>query len=332
MVNVGIIGCGGVARAHARAIGRFPDRAKLVAVADVVEEQRRPFAEQYGAMAYSRAEDLLAAGDVNCVVISLPHDLHASYAVMAAQAGKDILLEKPMAANVGECDEILEAVERAGVKLSVGHSYRYYDGCQAAKAILDSGEVGDLVFAISTFSKNWGIDKRRGWHLERGRGGGMWQANGIHSVNTLMWFAGSPVVAVKGSSALRFHTPEQMDADDASMALLQHANGAHTVSLVTGYRRGAPKDMVELTCTGGMLRCERKRLWVGLDEQWTERPVETEDDKVREWAEFLTYLEGSGPCPVPGTEARHTVQVLKAVEQSSTTGREIRLDKEVERD
>ena len=326
MVSIGIIGCGGIAKTHARTIARFPDRAKLVAVADVIEEQLRPFVEQYGARPFTRAEDMLEQGEVDCVVIALPHDLHAQYAVMAARAGKDIFLEKPMAAHVAQCDAILEAVEQAGVKLSVGHSYRYYDGCQAAKRILDSGELGELVFAVSTFSKNWGIQGRRGWHLERERGGGMWQANGIHSVNTLMWFAGSRVVAVKGHTSQRFHSREQMDADDAAMALLEHANGVHTVSLVTGYFRGAPKDMVEMTCTRGMLRCDRKRVWVGLDEQWSERPVETEDDKVREWEEFLTYLEQGGQVPVPGEEARHTVQVVQAVEESSAAGCEIRLE------
>jgi len=330
MINVGIIGAGGVARAHARTIAQFPDRARVVAVADVVEEQLKPFVEQYQVEAFRRAEDLLAKADVDCVVICLPHDLYAQYAVMAAQARKHVLLEKPMAVSVAECDQIIEAVEAAGIKLSVGHSYRYYDGCQAAKEILDSGELGRLVFAVSTFSKNWTLERRRGWHLDRGRGGGMWQANGTHSINTLIWLADNPVVVVKGSTGQRFHSREQMDADDATIAFLEHANGVSSVSLVTGYRQGAPKDMIEMTCTEGMLRCDRKRVWVGLDERWQERPVTSMDDKVREWEDFLTCIEQDTEPPIPGEEARHTVEVMQAVEEASAARREVRLDSGVQ--
>jgi len=189
--------------------------------------------------------------------------------------------------------------------------------------------VGELVFAVATFSKNWDVDRRRGWHLNRSRGGGMWLTNGVDTVNTLLWIVGSPVVAVKGTSGQRFHSEDlhpQMDADDATLALLQHENGAYTEAVVTGYRRGARKGMLELTCAEGKIRCEPGRVWVGVDEQWYERPVVVVANKVREWDEFLECLETAEDPPVPGTEGRHTMQVLLAVEGSSATGREVRLD------
>jgi predicted dehydrogenase len=329
VIRVGIIGCGGVALAHARAIAEFPSRAKLVAVADIDANQLRQFAQQFEVQAHERAEDLLAQSDVGCVLIALPHDLHAGMAVQAANAGKDILLEKPMAVSLVECDEIMAAVAANAVTLSVGQSYRYSDGPWRAKQILDRGEVGSLVFAVGTFSKNWDVDRRRGWHLDRSRGGGMWLTNGVHTVNTLLWMAGSPVVAVKGTSGQRLHPRDiypQMDSDDATLALLHHQNGVYTVAAVTGYRRGARKGMLELTCTEGKIRCEPDRIWVGVDEQWDERPLVVVHNKVREWDEFLSCLETASDPPVPGAEARHTMEILLAVEESSATGREVRLD------
>jgi len=65
----------------------------------------------------------------------------------------------------------------------------------------------------------------------------------------------------------------------------------YTIAAVTGYRQGVRKDMLEMTCTEGMIRCERKRLWVGVDEKWQERALTAVHDKVREWGEFLTCLE-----------------------------------------
>jgi len=328
VIHVGIIGCGGVAVAHADAIAAFPSRATLVAAADLRPPRLELFAERYGVRTYGSAEELLAQPDLDCVLIALPNEWHAPVAIQAAEAGKHILLEKPMAITLEECDEVLEAVAQSGVTLSVGQSYRYLDGPWHAKQVLDRGEVGDLVFAIGIFSKNWGIEGRRDWHLDRRRGGGMWMANGVHVVNTLQWLADSPVIAVKGMSGQYFHPYSQMDAHDGTLALLQHRNGTYTVAVAVGYRRGARKDLLEITCTAGMICCDKGRLWIGVDEEWRERPVESASDKVREWDEFLTSLEEEKAPPISGREARDTLRVLLAVEESAATGREVRLDDE----
>lgn len=329
MIRVGIIGCGSVASSHANAINEFSSRASLVGVSDVSPERLKIFAEKYGARAYDHAEGLLAQSDIDCVLISLPHDLHVRMAIEAAKAGKHILLEKPIALTLRECDEIMEAVAANNVTLSVGQSYRYFDGPWHAKQILDQKVVGIMVFAIATFSKNWSIANRKKWQLDRNRGGGHWISNGVHTVNTLQWLTGSPVVAVKGISGQYFHPKDrypQMRADDATLAMLQHENGVYTIAVVTGYRRGAPKDMLEITCNNGKIKCDRKRLWVGVDEQWKEKSLTSVSDKVREWDAFLTCLETKSDPPVPGAEARETVRVLLAVEESAKTGREIRLE------
>ena len=329
MIRVGIIGCGVVAVSHANAIAGFPSRATLVAGADMAAERRELFVERFGVRPFERAEDLLAQSDVDSILIALPNAIHAQVAVKAARAGKHILLEKPMANTLEECDEIAEAVAANGVALSVGQSYRYYDGPWHAKQLLDRGAVGEMVFTIATSSKNWNVGERRAWHLDRRLGGGIWLVNGVHTVNTLQWLTDSPVIAVKGMTGQRFHPREifpQVDSDDAVLALLQHRNGLNTVAVVTRYHRGARKDMLEITCTTGAIRCERNKLWVGVDEEWQERPIVARHDKVREWDEFLTCLETGSAPPVPGSEARHTMEILLAVEESSATGREVRLD------
>jgi len=122
VIHVGIIGCGGIAMAHARAMAEFPARTILVAAADIDPERLRLFAEQHGVRTHRRAEDPLACSDIDCVLIALPHDLHAEAAVQAARAGKHILLEKPMAVTLEECDEIMAAVAASEVTLSVGQS------------------------------------------------------------------------------------------------------------------------------------------------------------------------------------------------------------------
>ena len=326
MIQIGILGCGGVAYAHAKAITHFPNQAKLVAVADTNEARLKRFSDQHNVQSYSDAADLLNQPDIDCIIIALPTFLHAEWAIRAAKAGKSILLEKPMAVTLEACDEIIDVATTNNVFLSVGHSYRYYDGPWAIKLMLTQAELGHMVFAVATFSKNWKGAQRVPWANERDRGGGMWLMNGSHTVNTLRWLTDSPVVAVKGLTGRCFHPWAEVQADDATIALLQHQNGVHTVAVVKGYRRGAPKDMLEITCTEGMIRCERSRLWIGLDEQWQERSIVTENNKVRQLNEFLTRLEKGDEPAIPAEEARETVRILLAVEESSATGREVRLD------
>jgi predicted dehydrogenase len=297
-----------------------------VAIADLDADRLGKLTEGRDVTAYQSADDLMADASVDCVVICLPHHIHADFAVKAAQHGKHILLEKPMATSVEDCDRIIEAAETAGVKLSVGQSYRYHNAYYAAGNMVRAGELGDLVFAVSSFNKNWSIGRRVGWAIDGKRGGGMWWANGIHAVNSLQWIAQSPIIAVKGSTRQRFHSAEQMDADDASFAMLHHANGVHTVAVVMGYQKGAPKDMLEITCTNGMLRADRNQLWADVDGKWVEQEVPARPDKEREWEDFLDYLEGKTDSPIPGSEARETVRVMGAVAESTSTGREVRFD------
>ena len=147
--------------------------------------------------------------------------------------------------------------------------------------------------------------------------------NGIHSVNVLQWLAQSPVASVKGFAGQCFHSKDEMDADDFGVTLIRHLNDVQSVTLVNGYRTGAPKYQLEMTCSSGMIRCERKQLWVGINNTWEERPVEAGDDKAREWAAFLDCIETDGEPASPAREGRETVRIMEAVIESGRTGREV---------
>ena len=323
MTRIGIIGTGGVAKSHGRAINSLKERAQLAAIAEIDEERRNQYLEMYPAQPFASAEDMLADCDLDCVAICLPHHLHAHYAIAATRAGRHVLVEKPMAITVAECDQIVDAVDASGVKLTVGHSHRYQDGIWAGKKVLESGEVGKLLFAEFTFSKSWGAHKRKGWMNDRNCGGGNWWANGIHAVNVLQWLAQSPVASVKGFAGQCFHSKEEMDADDFGVTLMRHANNVQSVTLINGYRTGAPRYHLEMTCSAGMIRCERKALWVGKNNSWEERTFEAGNDKVREWEAFLDCIDADGEPASPAREGRDTVRIMEAVMESGRTGREV---------
>ena len=205
-VGIAVIGAGRAGMIHARnfASGRVAD-ARLAALAEPVDAARqRASRELQPARACSDYRQLLADPDVDAVVVATPSAYHCEIVVAAAQAGKHVLCEKPMAMNAAECDAMLSAVEQAGVKLQIGFMRRYDAGFVAAKQRVEAGEIGRVVLVKSlthgpTTPKPWMYDVRKS-------NGPLSEVNS-HDIDTVRWFSGSEfeeVYAIAGN----FRSPE----------------------------------------------------------------------------------------------------------------------------
>ncbi len=325
MLNIGIIGAGSYGAQHAAALAELPE-ARLVAACRTNRVALEAFVARYGGRAYVDYRDLLADPHVDAVVIATPHHLHTAIAVDAAQAGKHILLEKPMAPTLEECDRILAAAAQNGIKLMVGHQNHFVPAYLQARAILESGEMGEVVLGVSTMSKYWFEPNRREWHLDRATGGGMLMTAGIHCLDRLTWLIGSPVQQVSASLSTRFHNQQ---ADDTGLLFLRYASGAAGAVVSVGYATGAPKHLTELTCTRGMLTIDYVGgVSIGRDEQWRTLPGSgsttwMHEGLVNEWRAFLRAIEEDTEPPVSGEYARHIMAVIFAAEESSARQCEI---------
>lgn len=333
MIRVGILGGSGIASMHAEAVRSHPETAKLVAVAEIDPERRSKFVERWGVDGYATTDDLFAHADVDAVAVCLPHWLHAPVAVAAARAGKHLLIEKPMALDTAECDQIMQAAQDAGIKLMIALTRRFYPGVIAGRELIASGAIGQPIAAEAHFLKDWGFAKRAPWQKDRARGGGMWLGNAVHIVDGLAYLLASEITAVKGAVERRLY---EMAADDFGFAWFDFRNGTHATAMAYGYRSGVYHDNITIFGSEGMLRCEREQAYLGRAEQW-----ETVDVRNRwpgfdnnysriafhlEWRAFLGCLIDDTPPPIPGQYGRHIVDVLVAAEQSTLTGREVRLD------
>ena len=139
-LKVGIIGLGGIARAHCDAIAHL-DNVEIVAVADLVEEKRQEYMEKYDIpRGYQTHHELLQDDEVEAVAVVLGHMLHHQLTVDACNAGKHVLVEKPMAINLPQCDDMVEAADKNGVKLMIGLSQHFYDTSLKAKEILEASK------------------------------------------------------------------------------------------------------------------------------------------------------------------------------------------------
>jgi phthalate 4,5-cis-dihydrodiol dehydrogenase len=322
--GVAIFGAGRAGHGHARAIAHT-DGVRLVAVFDADRERADAFAETYGCRAYTSSDEVLKRDDVHIVMIALPNFLHERATVDAASARKHIFLEKPMADTVEECDRILDAVQRAGVHLLVGHSQRYFSSTVRARDMVQSGQLGQPVFATDTWYKRFGIADRLPWFLDRASGGGMWLMNGAHMLDRTCWVLGTEVASVRAWIGSPFH---HLSADDAILAFLQLRNGLHASLVHTGYAaRGVPKCEVEISCTGGMLVFDSYSNHLAIERDGVYTPVEVQrvDPFAEELRNLVDAIAGRDSLRVPPAWGRHIVEVLLAAEESSRTGREVEI-------
>ncbi len=244
-LRIGLIGSGGIARAHMPAFLEHGDEVELVAVCDIREEAARAYAADAGVdprSVYTNAADLLARDDIEAVDIATIHDQHARNAIEAARAGKHVLLEKPMACSVQEARDIVAACERAGVVFMVAQMLRYLPYYQNVKRIIDSGELGDIwaCRADSWFGAAlphsqsrddwWGFDGKR-------NGGGSVMMVSTHQVDLLRYFVGD-VVRVTART-WGDHPLMRNGAEDRAVATFEFANGAMG-TLLSSYSARTP--------------------------------------------------------------------------------------------
>jgi phthalate 4,5-cis-dihydrodiol dehydrogenase len=323
-LGVGIIGTGRVSGGHAKAV-KETEATRLVAAADVDQGRVEQFAEMNYCTPYTDYRELLKRDDIDFVIVALPHWLHYDATIAAAEAKKHIFIEKPMAMTLDECDRMTEAAEKNGVKIMVGHSEHYQAPNITARRILHSGQLGDIVFANDVWYKPFGLSMRPPWFLDRAQGGGMWLMNGAHMIDRTCYVLDTDVVAVKATIATRFH---DIKTDDADMALLQLRNGNYATIVHAGYKdRGVGKCEVEITLTNGMIKFDSYSNMLQVDDNGQYKPIALErvNPFTAELHNLVGAIRGTEELKVTPEWGRHIMEVMYACEESSRTGKEVRV-------
>jgi len=229
-MDVGIIGCGWAGEQHARSYAALQDM-RLLAVCDIDGGRARDFAAKWGAEAWHQDHRrLLADPRIEAVSICLPHYLHSVVTVEAAEAGKHVLCEKPMANNLQEADAMIAATRRAEVVLMIAENVRFHPINIKIRELIRGGYIGD-VFLARIFRDHEKHDALREspWFLDKEKaGGGIWMSGGIHDVDALRMLVGEVETVALFQARSAF--PE-MRGDDTAAALLRFVNGA--VGVVT---------------------------------------------------------------------------------------------------
>ncbi len=244
VVRWGLIGCGDIAAKRVAAALRDAPGSRLDAVSRRQADKAEEFARRFGAARWHASWEELIASEVDAVYIATPVALHARMAIAAAEAGKHVLCEKPMARDVGECDRMLAAAEASGVKLGVAYYRHFYPVLQRLKALLRDGAIGAPVTAqadsFGTFDP--GPDDPRRWIVEKGQsGGGPMFDVGCHRLEVFTNLFGA-VAEVRGVVA---RVALSRNVEDTGVAVLRFERGP-VATVRVSHAVGESRDTLEV--------------------------------------------------------------------------------------
>ncbi|PYI55443.1 Gfo/Idh/MocA family protein [Paenibacillus flagellatus] len=223
-VRFAVVGCGGISFSHFIGIERAPE-AELVAVCDANAKRAEEYGTKYGVKTYTDYDELLADPDVEVVCLCTPSGMHAEQTIRAAEAGKHIVCEKPMAIQLSDAERMVEACEEIGVKLAAIFPRRMSPSSQFVKKLVDDGKLGKLSLCSGyvKFYRDQAYYDSAGW---RGTwamdGGGAMMNQGIHTIDLLQWLAG-PVASLHGYARNVLRT---IEVEDTAVVSMQFKNGA----------------------------------------------------------------------------------------------------------
>lgn len=195
-IGLGVAGLGLAGSVMVHAAAAHPG-VKLRAAADRHAAPRLAFARDFGRPGYADVEELCRDGEVDVIYIATPHQFHAPHAIAAAAHGKHIILEKPMALSLADCDAIIGAAERAGVHLVVGHTHAFDPAVRAMRSLVHSGELGALGMIAAFNYTNFLYRPRRPEELDTAQGGGILFNQVPHQVDMVRAVADSRLRSVR---------------------------------------------------------------------------------------------------------------------------------------
>ena len=311
MTRVALFGCGWIQDFHARGVLAHGD--EIVAVANHREESARAFADRYAIPRVTTDWEALAADpDVDAAVVATPNALHAPQAIALLRNGKHVMVEKPMAISVAECDDMIAASRDGGASLMVAHCWRFRDEVRAMRDRIVSGELGDVVRTHGYgVHAGWGPS---GWFTDPAlAGGGALVDMGVHAIDTARFLLGDPVPADVCATIGTRYAEGRYTVDDDGVVLITWSDGVTSV-VESGWWQphlGGLEADTEVYGTKGYAR-----IWPpeppSADYEHCSQPMYS-----AQVAEFLDAI-GEGRAPRPsGEDGRIVMQVVEDAYRSA---------------
>jgi UDP-N-acetyl-2-amino-2-deoxyglucuronate dehydrogenase len=354
VLRTAIVGCGKVGHLHAKALSRLPESV-LVAACSRNLQRAKQFAAQYNVEAYCDVEEMIAKSGAEALTICTPHPQHAGPAVKAASAGVHVLIEKPLASSLADCDAIINAGKKSGVKIGTVCQRRFYTPCRRVKQAIEDGKLGRPILG-SVAMYGWRDEAyyksdpwRGSWEAE---GGGVLVNQAPHQLDLLQWYMG-PIDELFGYWNNLNHP--YIEVEDTAIAVLRFKNGALGNIVVSNSQNPALYGRVYVHGSNGAsvgVQTDGGAMFIAGMSSITEPPINDlwtvpgEAELLKTWqkedaelfqsinamehyhqlqiADFLKAVIDSREPLITGEEGRKTVEIFTALYRSQTERKPIK--------
>ena len=342
-LQIGIVGTGGIAvNRHIPTFMQLTDLVTITAVFDVNEERAREVASLFGNIKVYQSYQKMF-GDIDAIVICTPNKFHSEIAVAALDSGIHVLCEKPMALSFSECRRMIEASEKSGKVLAIAYHYRFMKEVQAAKKVMEAGEIGNpLVIRVQALRRR----KVPGWGVFTNKelqGGGSLIDYGCHLLDLALWLMGdAEPIEVSGSTYNSLSKTEgqvnqwgdfdhrTFDVDDHVTAYIKFSNGA-SMLFETSWSNNIKEDVIENVSISGdkgglevfpfSLNYAKYGMLFNSQAAWV--PGEEMPD-LPQAENFVKACQGGAEQVVKPEEAARVSQIIEAIYQSSLSGSSVK--------
>ena len=361
-IRTAIVGCGKVGHTHAGALSVLP-QSEFVAVCDANLERAEQFAQKYGVKAYSDVAEMVQAERVQAVMVCTPHPLHAHPAVTAMQNGAHVLVEKPLASTLQDCDAMINAADQAGVKLGIVSQRRLYEPAARVKQAIDAGKIGTPVLGTVTIlgwrdEAYYQSDPWRGkWQAE---GGGVLVNQSPHQLDLLQWYMGE-IDELFGYWGNLNHP--YIEVEDTAIAVIRFKNGGLGNIIVSNSQKPGIYGKVHVHGSNGAsvgVQTDGGAMFIAgmstvldppVNDLWS---VAGEESYLSDWqaqdtaafnqvdatthyhhlqiADFLDAIHEDRDPMVTGREGRVSVEIFTAIYRSQRDGKPVKFPLQPEYD
>lgn len=313
-LGIGIVGCGVISYQHAESLLEI-EHSNVIAACSRTEKNREKFSSRFDVPVFPTFEELIAHDDIQAISICTPSGAHLEYAIKAAEAGKHVIVEKPIEVTVERGQKLVQSCEKNEVKLAVIYQNRYSNAVVKLKQAVDSGKIGKPVMARG--SVKWFRDQdyysESGW---RGTldldGGGALINQSIHTIDLLIWILGTPKIVFGMKGTL---THSGIEAEDNLVASLQFKNEALGLFEASTSIVPAQSRTIEINGSKGTAFLKGDEFTLSLHEETlTEKSKKSEENfHTKQFREIVDAILNDEQPPVSGAEALQSLAVVETI-------------------
>lgn len=341
MINVAIIGTGGISNAHIKGYLEFPERCKIVALVDIEPKKAEAIKKQYNlteAKVYSSHQAMLEDISVDLADVCTPPYVHASISIDCMNKKINVICEKPMAASLEECDAMIKARDNNGVKLSIIAQNRFRQPIADLKALLESGIAGPVKSAqVNSFwwrgHSYYDLWWRGTWEKE---GGGCTLNHAVHHIDMLMWMMGLPESVI---SSLSNVAHDNAEVEDLSMSILKYPSALAqlTASVVhhgeeqslvfqcENAKISAPFSCIASSSLANGFPEKNEELEAKIYEYVSNLPKVRWEGHTGQIDNVLSAMEKNYEVAIGAEDGRRTIEMICAIYKSGSEGTKVNL-------